>query len=76
MRVRSADEVSTLTLNRDQFHDFLVKHPHAAIDVLTAMSRRLYTMDKMLRQSVSRNVNEEMRRSPPSASGSPTASPR
>jgi CRP/FNR family transcriptional regulator, cyclic AMP receptor protein len=60
VRVRSADEVSTLTLNRDQFHDFLVKHPHAAIDVLTAISRRLYTMDKMLRQSVSRNVNEEM----------------
>jgi uncharacterized membrane protein len=60
VRVRSADEVSTLTLNRDQFHDFLVRHPHAAIDVLTAISRRLYTMDKMLRQSVSRNVNEEI----------------
>jgi len=60
VRVRTQDEVSTLSLNRDQFHDFLLKHPHAAIDVLTAISRRLYTMDKMLRQSVSRNVNEEM----------------
>jgi len=60
VRVRTQDEVSTLSLDRDQFHDFLLKHPHAAIDVLTAISRRLYTMDKMLRQSVSRNVNEEM----------------
>ncbi|MEI6232676.1 MAG: DUF1003 domain-containing protein [Planctomycetota bacterium] len=56
--VRAVDEVKTLTLSRTQFHDVLMKHPHAAIDVLTVVSKRLYTTDKLLRQSVSRNVNE------------------
>jgi CRP/FNR family cyclic AMP-dependent transcriptional regulator len=60
VRVRAKGEVTTLSLDREQFHQFLVKHPHAAIDVLTAISRRLYTTDKMVRQSVSRNVNEEI----------------
>src|SRR4051812_32601742 len=58
VRVQAKDAVHTLALDRDQFHSFLVKHPHAAIDVLTAISRRLYTTDKLLRQSVARNVNE------------------
>jgi len=56
--VRAVDEVNTLAVSRTQFHDVLMKHPHAAIDVLTVVSRRLYTTDKLLRQSVSRNVNE------------------
>jgi uncharacterized membrane protein len=60
IRVRAKDEVVTLSLERPQFHEFLLKHPHAAIDVLTALSHRLYTTDKLLRQSVSRNVNEVM----------------
>jgi CRP/FNR family cyclic AMP-dependent transcriptional regulator len=60
VRVRAADETATLALNRELFHQFLLKHPHAAIDVLTAISKRLHTTDNMLRQSVSRNVNEVM----------------
>ena len=57
IRVRALDNVKTLTLNRTEFHDFLMKHPHAAIDVLTVVSRRLHTTDSLLRRSISRNVN-------------------
>ena len=56
--VRAIDAVRTLALDRSEFHDVLMKHPHAAIDVLTVLSRRLYTTDQLLRKSVSRNVNE------------------
>ena len=58
MRVRASEEVHTLSFGRDAFHEFLLKHPHAGIDVLTALSHRLYRTDKLLRRSVSRNVNE------------------
>ncbi len=56
--VRAIDQVRTLALDRNEFHDVLMKHPHAAIDVLTVVSRRLYTTDQLLRKSVSRNLNE------------------
>ncbi len=58
IRVRATEPVRTLSFDRTSFHDFLMKHPHAGIDVLTALSHRLYRTDKLLRQSVSRNVNE------------------
>lgn len=58
MRVRAKDTVSTLTLDRNEFHNFLIKHPHAGIDVLTVLGRRLYRTDTLLRKSVSRNLNE------------------
>jgi uncharacterized membrane protein len=58
VRVRASEAVQTLSFDRPQFHDFILKHPHAGIDVLTALSHRLYQTDKLLRQSVSRNVNE------------------
>lgn len=57
VRVRAVEAVRTLALDRQEFHDFLMKHPHAGIDVLTAVSHRLYRTDKLLRSSVSRNVN-------------------
>jgi uncharacterized membrane protein len=56
-RVRAVDRVKTLALDRQEFMDFLMSHPHASIDVLTTISRRLYRSDKLLRQSVSKNVN-------------------
>ncbi len=56
--VHALDEVQTLALHRENFHNVLMKHPHAAIDVLTVVTRRLYTTDQLLRKSVSRNVNE------------------
>ena len=58
LRVRATDKVTTLTLSRGEFHDFLLAHPHAAIDVLTVLGKRLYRTDTLLRKSVSRNVNE------------------
>ena len=57
MRVRAKTQVSALALNRSQFHDFILAHPHAGIDVLTVLGKRLYQTDKMLRQSVLKNVN-------------------
>jgi uncharacterized membrane protein len=57
-RVRAVDQVKTLALDRQEFMDFLMSHPHASIDVLTVISRRLYRSDMLLRQSVSKNVNE------------------
>ena len=58
LRVRARDEVKTLSMERHHFHDFLLKHPHAGIDVLTVLGKRLYRTDAMLRKSISRNVNE------------------
>jgi CRP/FNR family transcriptional regulator, cyclic AMP receptor protein len=57
-RVKAIESVRTLTLGRDDLFAFLLKNPHAAIDVLTAIARRLNKTDTMLRQSVSRNVND------------------
>ena len=51
------DETDTLTLNRDQLLEFVTLHPHAAIDLLTVMGRRLRSTDELLRSQVSRNVN-------------------
>jgi uncharacterized membrane protein len=57
-RVKAVNKVTTLALERDEFFDFLQKHPHAAIDVLTVIGQRLHRTDSLLRLSVSRNVNE------------------
>ncbi len=60
VRVRAKDRVLTLALDRAHFHDFLLKHPSASIDVLTAIARNLQRTDTLLRQSVSKNVNDVM----------------
>lgn len=57
-RVRAVGSVKTLALDRTEFTDFLLKHPHAAIDVLTVLGRRLHRSDQLLRKSVSQNVNQ------------------
>lgn len=57
-RVRALDRVTTLTLDRDEFFAFLQQHPPAAIDVLRVLGQRLHRSDTLLRQSVSRNVND------------------
>ena len=53
-RVRAVDHVNTLSLDRQEFLDFLITHPHASIDVLTVIGRRLYRSDALLRRSVSK----------------------
>jgi uncharacterized membrane protein len=56
--VRAVDQVTTLTLERDDFFEFLRTHTHAAIDVLVELGGRLRENDRILRSMVSRNVNE------------------
>jgi CRP/FNR family transcriptional regulator, cyclic AMP receptor protein len=57
-RVRAEDHVTTLTLERTEFFEFLRTHTHAAIDVLVELGGRLRENDRILRNMVSRNVNE------------------
>jgi CRP/FNR family cyclic AMP-dependent transcriptional regulator len=57
-RVRAVEEVKTLSLDRKEFNDFLMTHPHAAIDVMTVLGKRLHRSDLLLRQSVSQNINQ------------------
>jgi CRP/FNR family transcriptional regulator, cyclic AMP receptor protein len=57
IRAKAIDAVTTLALDRDKFFAFLQQHPPAAIDVLTTLGHRLHRTDRLLRQSVSRNVN-------------------
>jgi uncharacterized membrane protein len=56
--VKAVDEVDTLTLDRQEFFNFLMTHAHASIDVLTVLSHRLNRTSALLRKSVSQNVNE------------------
>ncbi len=60
IRVRAKDQVNTLALDRKDFYEFLRTRPDAAIDMLKVLGQRLSTTDKLLRQSVSKNVNEIM----------------
>lgn len=57
-RVRAAEQVTTLVLERDEFFAFLRTHAHAAIDVMVELGGRLHENDRILRSMVSRNVNE------------------
>ena len=61
---RSATAVSradtqTLTMHRERLLEFIDQHPHAAMDLLTVLGRRLRHTDDLLRTRVSRNVNVE-----------------
>lgn len=57
-KVRAKTLVKTLTLDRDEFFNFLTKFPNAAIDVLKILGQRLYKMELLLRRSSSKNVND------------------
>jgi len=57
-RVRAAEPMTTLVLERDEFFNFLRAHTHAAIDVLVELGGRLHENDRILRSMASRNVNE------------------
>ena len=61
---RTATAVATeksecLVLNRADLLELITEHPHAAMDLLTVMGRRLRATDELLRTHVTRNVNEE-----------------
>ncbi|HJZ50036.1 MAG TPA: DUF1003 domain-containing protein [Roseiflexaceae bacterium] len=58
VRVKALEQVTTLALEHADFFRFLEQHPQAAIDVLRTLGHRLHRTDSLLRQSVSRNVNQ------------------
>ena len=53
------DDAEVLELDRQGLYDLVARHPHAAIDLLTVMGRRLRSTDELLRSHVTRNVNLE-----------------
>jgi len=55
----ASEDTQTLVLDRVRLLDFIDKHPHAAMDVLTVIGRRLRATDELLRTQVSRNPNVE-----------------
>ncbi|HEV2761906.1 MAG TPA: DUF1003 domain-containing protein [Pyrinomonadaceae bacterium] len=62
---RSADAAVTedallAVLSRDDFLDFVRHNPEVALKMLGAVAERLRRTDDLLRQRVTRNVNEEM----------------
>jgi uncharacterized membrane protein len=58
VRAKAIDQVTTLVLQRVEFFDFLRQHSEIAIEVLMTLGQRLHRTDKLLRQTVSRDVNE------------------
>ncbi|MGH9492553.1 MAG: DUF1003 domain-containing protein [Terriglobales bacterium] len=57
--VVAIEDTEVLTLDRENLLKFITQHPHAALDLLTVMGRRLRATDELLRTHVSRNLNEE-----------------
>jgi uncharacterized membrane protein len=57
-RVQALTEVHTLALDQEEFFAFLERQPPAAIDVLKVLGQRLHRSDTLVRQSVSKNVND------------------
>jgi CRP/FNR family cyclic AMP-dependent transcriptional regulator len=47
-------------LHRDDFHQFMLKHPHVAIDLICEVGARLRQTNMLVSQRVTRNVNTEM----------------
>lgn len=58
--VIATEELQAFRLNRHNLEAFLLKHPAAAVDVLTVMGRRLRKDVELLRHTASRNANEEL----------------
>jgi CRP/FNR family cyclic AMP-dependent transcriptional regulator len=55
----AVEDSELLTIDRGDLHEVIRRHPHAAIDLMTVMGRRLRATDELLRTRVTRNVNEE-----------------
>jgi len=54
-----SEDLEALRVDRGDIQRLLEKHPTAAIDLLTAMGRRLRQTGELLRHTASRNVNRE-----------------
>ena len=55
----ACEDTQTLSMHRERLLEFIDQHPHAAMDLLTVVGRRLRHTDDLLRTRVSRNVNVE-----------------
>jgi CRP/FNR family transcriptional regulator, cyclic AMP receptor protein len=53
------ENTELLRLDRESLQELVSTHPHAALDLLTVMGRRLRSTDELLRSHVSRNANKE-----------------
>lgn len=47
-------------LSRDDFQEFLLAHPQAALEVIRGITARLRQTNLLVSQRISRNINEEM----------------
>ncbi len=54
-----SEDLEAIRVDRNDIHRLLEKHPTAAVDLLTAMGRRLRQTGELLRHTASRNVNRE-----------------
>jgi len=54
------EDTQTLTMDRERLLEFIDKHPHAALDLMTVLGRRLRSTNELLRSQVTRNVNQEV----------------
>jgi len=57
--VMVSEDLEALRVDRDDILRLLEKHPTSAVDLLTAMGRRLRQTGELLRHTASRNVNKE-----------------
>lgn len=55
----TAEPSELLRLDRECLQELFSAHPHAALDLLTVMGRRLRATDELLRMHVTRNANVE-----------------
>ncbi|HWS87428.1 MAG TPA: DUF1003 domain-containing protein [Pyrinomonadaceae bacterium] len=53
-----SEEARLAVLSREHFHDFVQRSPEVALSMLAAITERLRQTDEMLRQRVTRNLNE------------------
>lgn len=53
-----AEDARLAVLSRQHFHDFVRRSPEVAVSMLAAIAERLRHTDEMLRQRVTRNLNE------------------
>jgi len=64
---RSANATATIDstlhrLHRDDFHQFMLEHPHVAVDLICEIGGRLRQTNMLVSQRVTRNVNTEIER--------------
>ena len=55
----ATEETEVLFLDKEGLLELVKKHPHAALDLLSVMGKRLRSTNELLRHQVSRNLNVE-----------------